>query len=140
MALAIVWGKYPWICITFLLTIQSLAAIAPTACSKLSFLLSLHKLSLLLSIIEGQQQQHGSWWKNSAKLTAPTLGKISTKIMRSGASGDFLFIIKSLKTPLLNKISEFGNSLTSSSLFIGKFQNILTKPYVYRNKNLDAEK
>ena len=53
--------------------------------------------------------------------------------MRSGAIWSHLF---QMKTTLLNKISEFGNPLTSNSLFIGKFQKILTKPYVYRNKNL----
>ena len=40
------------------------------------------------------------------------------------------------KTTLFNKISGFGNSLTSNSLFIGKFQKILTKPYIYQNNNL----
>ena len=42
-----------------------------------------------------------------------------------------------MKITLLNKISEVGNSLTSNSLFIAKFQKISTKPYVYQNKNLD---
>ena len=52
--------------------------------------------------------------------------------MRSGAIWSHLF---QMKITLLNKMSEVGNSLTSNSLFIGKIQKILTKPYVYQNKN-----
>ena len=44
-----------------------------------------------------------------------------------------------MKITLLNKISEVGNSLTSNSLFIGKIKKILTKPYVYQNKNHENE-
>ena len=126
----------------FLSTIQYLAAIALKLALKLLQLLSLPirsklaQVESLLSILnpdfEGQQQHHYQQ-KISAKGTALTLGKISTKIMRSGAIWSHLF---QMKTALLNKNSEFGNPLTSNSLFTGKFQKILTKPYVYQNKNL----
>ena len=56
------------------------------------------------------------------------MGKISTKIMRSGAIWSQIF---QMKTTLLNKISEFGNTLTGNSLFIAHL--------IYRHLLVDRE-
>ena len=72
------------------------------------------------------QQQHCYLWKNSAKWTALTLGKISTKLMRSGAIWRYLWI---KKFATWRKIPEPGNTLKDEALFTAKFQNKSTKPY-----------
>ena len=79
------------------------------------------------------QQQHCYLWKNSAKWTALTLGKISTKLMRSGAIWRYLWI---KKFATWRKIPEPGNTLKDEALFTAKFQNKSTQPYDATNENL----
>ena len=79
------------------------------------------------------QQQHCYYWKNSAKWTALTLGKISTKLMRSGAIWRYLWI---KKFATWRKIPEPGNTLKDEALFTAKFQNKSTQPYDATNENL----
>ena len=71
---------------------------------------------------------------NSAKWTALTLGKISTKLMRSGAIWRYLWI---KKFATWRKIPEPGNTLKDEALFTAKFQNKSTQPYDATNENLD---
>ena len=77
------------------------------------------------------QQQHCYLWKNSAKWTALTLGKISTKLMRSGAIWRYLWI---KKFATWRKIPEPGNTLKDEALFTAKFQNKSTQPYDATNE------
>ena len=79
------------------------------------------------------QQQHCYLWKNSAKWIALTLGKISTKLMRSGAIWRYLWI---KKFATWRKIPEPGNTLKDEALFTAKFQNKSTQPYDATNENL----